>query len=614
MLDVRANTEVIVPVGPFVDVTDGFTPETGVLLSTADEAELLKHGSTTVVDISGATWAAITTMDGHYGLTLTTSLTDTEGQLNVVVQDDSVCLPVKAVFRVLSEAAYDSMYAAKDAGFMDVNIKTVGRADTQETEADNLESACSNYSATRGLTGTAVPAAAADAANGLPISDAGDLDLDSRIQTDIAAILVDTGTTLDGKLNTAQADLDILTDSDGVILGAAGVDLVWDEVLTGAAHNVVNSSGRRIRQLQERGIYQDGAIWIDTVNGTAGTDDFENGTNFKPVDTLADALTLATSVGLSRFRITPGSSLTFASTLTNKQFFGSGWTLALGGQEITGTLIVGAEVSGTALMATGHADFGLCDMGICTLGAFELVDCGLEDKLTLSAAADYHFNQCYHHAASGTSVIIDMGAAVLNTVVHMHHHSGPVEIENLGQAGTDTVIFEGFGALTLNANCIGGTVNIRGNITLTNNGSGMTINDDARIDTGQVNTECDTAISDAALATAANLATVDTVVDAIKAKTDNLPEGIVKNATFSNFEFLMVLTSDHVTPATGLTVTGERSIDGGAFAGVSGTIAEVSNGIYQIDFLAADTNGDVITYRFSSGTADDTFVTIKTTA
>jgi hypothetical protein len=64
---------------------------------------------------------------------------------------------------------------------MDVNIKTVGRADTQETEASNLEAACAAYSATRGLAGTALPAAAADAAGGLPISDAGGLDLDAKI-------------------------------------------------------------------------------------------------------------------------------------------------------------------------------------------------------------------------------------------------------------------------------------------------------------------------------------------------------------------------------------------------------------------------------------------------
>lgn len=89
---------------------------------------------------------------------------------------------------------------------------------------------------------------------------------------------------------------------------------------------------------------------------------------------------------------------------------------------------------------------------------------------------------------------------------------------------------------------------------------------------------------------------------------------VKKNTTFSNFEFLMVLTSDGRTPATGLTVTGQRSIDGGAFVSVAGAIAEVSNGIYQFDALAADTNGDVITWRFSSATADDTFVTFKTVA
>lgn len=87
---------------------------------------------------------------------------------------------------------------------------------------------------------------------------------------------------------------------------------------------------------------------------------------------------------------------------------------------------------------------------------------------------------------------------------------------------------------------------------------------------------------------------------------------IKKNTILNNFEFLMVLTSDHATPATGLTVTGQRSIDGGAFVSVGGSIAEVSNGIYQFDALAADTNGDLITWRFSEGTADDTFLTFKT--
>jgi hypothetical protein len=87
-----------------------------------------------------------------------------------------------------------------------------------------------------------------------------------------------------------------------------------------------------------------------------------------------------------------------------------------------------------------------------------------------------------------------------------------------------------------------------------------------------------------------------------------------KNAAFSNFEFLMVDSTDHVTPKTGLVVTGTRSIDGGAFAAVAGAIAEVANGIYQFDALAADTNGDLITWRFISATADDVFVTFRTVA
>jgi hypothetical protein len=180
MQELRANTQVKVKIGPAVAVANGYVPVTTLDLSTADEAELFKHDAAAVTDISAATFAAITSADGYYNLTLTTSHTDTEGLLDVVINDDSLMLPIKASFMVLSEAAYDSKYVAKDDGFMDVNIKTVGRADTQETEATNLEAACAAYSATRGLSGTALPAAAADAAGGLVISDAGGFDIDNR--------------------------------------------------------------------------------------------------------------------------------------------------------------------------------------------------------------------------------------------------------------------------------------------------------------------------------------------------------------------------------------------------------------------------------------------------
>jgi len=90
-----------------------------------------------------------------------------------------------------------------------------------------------------------------------------------------------------------------------------------------------------------------------------------------------------------------------------------------------------------------------------------------------------------------------------------------------------------------------------------------------------------------------------------------LTEGIQPNVAFSDLEFTMVLTSDHVTPATGLTITGERSIDGGAFASISGSISEISDGVYSVDLLAADTNAtNSVTYKFSAALADDTKLTV----
>jgi len=67
---------------------------------------------------------------------------------------------------------------------------------------------------------TALPNAVADAAGGLPISDAGGQDVDAAI-TSIAAIEVDTSTTLQGELDAIQA---------AVITNATGADIAADVI------------------------------------------------------------------------------------------------------------------------------------------------------------------------------------------------------------------------------------------------------------------------------------------------------------------------------------------------------------------------------------------------
>ena len=84
------------------------------------------------------------------------------------------------------------------------------------------------------------------------------------------------------------------------------------------------------------------------------------------------------------------------------------------------------------------------------------------------------------------------------------------------------------------------------------------------------------------------------------------------NTAFSNIPVFMVLASDHVTASTGLTLGVTRSIDGGAFGAGTGTAAEIANGMYQYDASSADMNGEMIIFRFTGASSDDTFVVVRT--
>lgn len=112
----------------------------------------------------------------------------------------------------------------------------------------------------------------------------------------------------------------------------------------------------------------------------------------------------------------------------------------------------------------------------------------------------------------------------------------------------------------------------------------------------------------------ANVASPDTAgypVVTVKAGTGageiNLANGFVpvsgvrfrKNTAFSNFTFLMVDATDGYTPKTGLSITAERSLDGGAFGSCANSASEISNGFYKINLAAGDLNGDFVTLRFS---------------
>lgn len=99
----------------------------------------------------------------------------------------------------------------------------------------------------------------------------------------------------------------------------------------------------------------------------------------------------------------------------------------------------------------------------------------------------------------------------------------------------------------------------------------------------EINATVDTAISDAALATAVNLATVDTVVDAIKAVTDLLPDGGALTTLLSNVA--AILTD------TGTTLEGHLTdIEADTQDLQSRIPAALSSGNMKADVLAINTS------------------------
>src|SRR3990172_8279478 len=124
----KADTVTEVLIGTVVAVGDGFTPVTSLTIAGSSDLEIIKHGATTVTAITG-TLAAITSADGYYALDLVTGDVDTEGRLTILINDDSLCLPVRNDFMVVSANVFDSLFAAATTDYLQTDtIQWIGTA------------------------------------------------------------------------------------------------------------------------------------------------------------------------------------------------------------------------------------------------------------------------------------------------------------------------------------------------------------------------------------------------------------------------------------------------------------------------------------------------------
>ena len=277
--------------------------------------------------------------------------------------------------------------------------------------------------------------------------------------------------------------------------------------------------------------YSNGSIWLDTINGVAGTEPFTNGMADNPSLTWGDAVTLRSLVGVAKITVAQSSVVTLTATTDNFAIDGLDYLLNLNGQQVDSTTITGAVVSGIATGNGGSLLFERCKFVNATLPEVAIVGSALAGIITAGEAGTYFLDRCASAIAGVAAPVFDFGV-VGSTNLNIRHYSGGIEILNM--TALDTMSLEGDGQLIVNANCTGGLVKFAGNFTITDNAGGaVTFVDAARYDTTQV---------------------AKAVLDAAKADhviADSIGEGITK-----------ILEDTEVTlPAAIATRMAETSID-----------------------------------------------------
>jgi hypothetical protein len=222
--------------------------------------------------------------------------------------------------------------------------------------------------------------------------------------------------------------------------------------------------------------YEQGAVWMDTGAGTAGTTSYVHGTHLLPNSSMANSRTIANALSLKRFMVLNSSTITLDQGYAGFTFAGYRWSLALANRSVSDCHILNATVTGIA--TTGPIRFEGGSLGTCTLPAgCTAFGCFVSGTMTIGATGTYVFANCNSETAAGTDWIVDFDAVTGN--VCLRNFAGAVQVVNMN-AG-DVFVFNGNGKLTIAASCTGGTVNIQGNVELVNSGTGQTISDDGRV-------------------------------------------------------------------------------------------------------------------------------------
>lgn len=441
-----------IPLGYFVDSTDGNTEETGLTIANTD-IKLWKCGATTLANKNsgGATHIS----NGVYYCVLDATDTGTLGSLVVFVHV-SGALSVKVECVVLAANVYDSLIGGGDV----LDVSTTQLSGTSCTARDIGASVLLS-----------------------PGTGTGQISLSSGAVT--------VGTNNDKTGYTAST----VSDKTGYSLAASQTFNVTGNItgnVSGSVGSVTNMVSANVTQISGDATAADNAESFFDGTGYAGTN------NVIPSVTTVTNLTNAPTSG--DLTATMKASVT-AAVPTVAGISDGVWDEVLSGHLTSGTTGNALNAAGSAGDPWATALPGAYGSGTAGKIIGDNINATISSRSTLDAA--------------GVRTAVGLSSANLDTQLAALPTDADVN------AACDTAISDASLATAAEL------------AKVPKSDSNVTFNATAL---ASINAQCDTAISDAALATASALATVDTNVDTIVSK---LPSGNIGDATAANQTTIM---------------------------------------------------------------------------
>lgn len=241
--------------------------------------------------------------------------------------------------------------------------------------------------------------------------------------------------------------------------------------------------------------YPEGYVWIRR-GGTAGTTVGVNGTLNNPVGALGDAYTIASARGRASIKFLPAVSGIAGSYATPVLAPTEDFVLDLNGMYLSSANNLDFSTFGGETILSSIEGGTLATSGTYTCGFGGYYENILWQVATSLEIDNVRMRHCIFESETAKiapvkdtigdadvlyacsfltdPIIIDFVGCVNGHTVNLHDCWGNVEVQNL--SGTQKLQYLGWGQVTLNANCTGGTLEYDSHIEVVDNSGNVTLN------------------------------------------------------------------------------------------------------------------------------------------